>query len=634
MDLYPRLLEQKLLERNDCREIARLLHHELRVLMRSKKPIIDITERVRDFVKYYKRGLLPPSSSASLHIISFYKESKQYDSGIEFWNWVIQQNDQYVQLNTYGAAIELLAVFGKDLSYCEAVYAHALKRFPKNFNEYHLSHGAIVPFRGEPTVLLGTSMVLLQGIMTARLIHGDWRNAYLTLDTALRLHPTQVPNHFIDLILSERPIHEALQVFCLTCESGNKSRDNTPTVLLDLLGKTESIDLDKSHKLQYATAMITVLHSFLAGRGKVNAIHLGVFLDRTLQLALSGETDGMGPQVLVDEQIIKLASQVMEVFAALGVFADERTFNIIITNATKFRRGTMVAWAIELLESSGIHPSESARHGYLAAAGESRNASAVESIWNTHCQLTHATGAKLRHNDWKALANAARRADNAEFVYRQMDIYAVMDDEELVQKIISELEQIPDEHAIDHVINTSEFQHGNQSKWLSTFLTQLTSLQTIIVENRYRNMKETPIVRDEIWVLPQGVNEAWSSKLYNELSVDPAGSVPVEVTSCTNPTGFSLDELRYRNWRAINQLLIQAEAFEIQVKNSVEQAIKQGTPLEEAKSLRNIRNEAKQLKALSKNLGIHLQTLSDNGVSTMTEEEWRNKILTLRSVRS
>ena len=632
IDAYPKLL--KLLSRNDTCEIARLLHHKLRTLKKAKKPVENITKRVDEFVMHYKKRRIPPHPVASVHIIGFYKESKKYDAGIEFWNWVVQQDDNYVRLNTYGAAIELLAVYGKSLSYCEEVYDHAVKRFPTAFNEYHLSHGAILPHRGLPVQLLGTSMTLLQGILTARLIHGDWRNAYLTLDTALRLHPTQIPNHFIPLFLDERPIHEGFQVFCLICESGNSPEGRSLTTMIHLLGSLQSADNDEDHRSHYTTSMVTALRSFLASGAKLNQTHMDVFLYCALQAALTRKTDEQIHETIDDEKLIKLISQVIAIFATLDVALHTQTFSNIITVAAKAQRWAIIAWAIELSKSYGIHLPDTIRRMYLIAAGKSRSALKVESAWDTHCQATIAAGAILTHNDWKALVVAVSEANNVELLHRQMISHAAKNDAILLQKIAAQLKEIPESYEEDSSSVTSEFRLANESAWFSKFTAELAYLQNLIAENGYRNLQEAPPVRDTIWALPQNVDEEWSRKLYDDLSLDPVDLDPAKTNSSMGPTGFKLDELRYRNWKAINQLLIQVELFEARVTESVDEAIEKGTSSEEARSLNYIRSEPKKLRLLSKNLEIHLQVMKDISTSSMTEAQWRDKIINLRRARS
>ena len=76
-----------------------------------------------------------------------------------------------------------------------------------------------------------------------------------------------------------------------------------------------------------------------------------------------------------------------------------------------------------------------------------------------------------------------------------------------------------------------------------------------------------PLIRCSISHWPATVPEEWQRRLYNEFSSQSgvelsAVSVFYRGGKYPKPLGFSYSELRYRSWKAINNLLLQAEAFE------------------------------------------------------------------------
>lgn len=636
MATYPSLLEERLLLPHDSQEIARLLHNEFRNLATLQKSAKHIRQHVEDFQKLYESRQLPPHPKASLHLISYYKESKHFDQGIEFWSWIIQQDDNYLDLGTYGAAIELLATYGKSLSYCEEVYQHALKRFPSNFNEYHLSSGAIVSQREKPTIIPGTSMTLLQGITKARLVHGDWRNAYLALDTAMRLHPTQLPTHFVDLFLEERPFHEAFQVYCMICQSGSPLRFQSLTFVLNILRSAQQTEIKESHSPRHAIAMVTALHSYLASGNKVNTIHMNSFLQGILHMILINAPTYVMPTPARDETVIETISQVMAMFAMVGVLPEQSTFNTIFTMARMARRAELVGFAMQKLNVSGITPSDGVWRTYLSVAGEVGNAVQVKSIWIAYVKSKTASGGSLGLLDWRTLAKASGRANVVDFLNDQLQQHSMASDK-LVQIAKTELRDKTDTSNHTQLSMQTEGSNPDLSEDFSRFFKELSALQSLVAGHNHRNLKQSQPSRDGLWAGPNDADEVWQRKLYDELSVDPvrkssepSTTVDRNHSSPLSPTGFKLDELRYSSWKAINRLLLQAELFEAKVEEAVDNAILQGKPIEWSRSPHKAKNAERRLELLAANLKVHLQALNDTKINTMTEVQWREKVIRLR----
>ena len=635
---YPSLLEEKLLVSHDAEEIARLLHNEFRTLSTAKASAKHVLQHVETFQKLYRSRQIPPHPKASLHLISYYKESKQFDQGIELWNWIIQQDSKYVDLGTYGAAIELLAAYGKNLSYCEQVYQHALKRFPSNFNEYHLSPGAISSRREEPTAISGTSMILLQGITQARLFHGDWRNAYLALDTALRLHPTQLPSRFVNLFLEERPFHEAFQVYCIICQSGSLLRLYTLTFILNILRSAQQMQVEESHSPDHAIAMVTALRDYIASGNKVDVIHMNGFLQGVLHMILISAPSYGLPAAVTDEKVTETISQVMAVFKTLGVLPNEPTFNTIITMAAKSRRPELLVVAMQMVNVSGIMLSDKAWRTYLTAAGEVGSAAQVKSIWNNYFNLKSASGVTLNLTDWNVLAAASRKTYVVDFLNDQLQLHSMKIDG--LAQIAKE--ELGDEAKVsNHPQVPAQIHLGNSgwSRGFSQFFSELSALKALVGEHNYQNLKDFQPASDGLWSVPNDVNESWQRKLYDELSLDPTSksseastAVDEAHSSPVCPTGFKLDELRYLNWKVVNRLLLQAELFEAKVEEAVDNAIQQGKPTEWSRSSHKAKTTHKRLELLATNLKVHMQTLKDNTTKTMTETQWREKVLVLRRI--
>jgi hypothetical protein len=191
MELYPSLLAANILNSYDTRRITQALHVRIRNAHQDQARS-DLFPFVQQIVGDIRRGVLEPHNYAFVHLFGIYKDCKRFDEGCTLWQWLVQQDERYVSQAAYGAAIELMAYGGiMRLPDLESLYVDGLKRFPGTFAEYHLAPDAIVPDRSQPTTVKGIPTILLQGILSARILNRDWKNAYLALDTALRLYPTQ-----------------------------------------------------------------------------------------------------------------------------------------------------------------------------------------------------------------------------------------------------------------------------------------------------------------------------------------------------------------------------------------------------------------------------------------------------------
>ncbi|PNS14379.1 Pentatricopeptide repeat-containing protein 2, mitochondrial [Sphaceloma murrayae] len=111
------------------------------------------------------------------------------------------------------------------------MYRDYLKLFPGNFLEYHLSPNAVI---SSPTLVYpveGVPRQLLKSMTRARMHAKQSRLAYLTLDTALRLLPASLSmGHFEDLI-DHRPLTESFRLFQLGSRNIHSTRQDMVTAM-------------------------------------------------------------------------------------------------------------------------------------------------------------------------------------------------------------------------------------------------------------------------------------------------------------------------------------------------------------------------------------------------------------------
>ncbi|MCJ1353955.1 MAG: hypothetical protein MMC33_003942 [Icmadophila ericetorum] len=622
---YPALVP--LLQNIDTLEIARLLHHKVRSwALEGQGEIEPLKEAALQFQDLYKNGKLPAHPVASLHLVALWRDARQYDQGIEFCNWVMAQDDSYVDLRTYGVVIELLATYGQDLEYCESVYSHALKRFPRNFNEYHLSHGAILPNRSEPVQIPGTNMVLVQGITKARLVHGDWRNAYLALDTALRLYPTQVTKHTSDIFLGERPLQEAFQVHCLICQSGSQPSIAQFTRLLVSLRWARSFDDELRPTLQFVIAMLTSLHYHIAAKGELDQEHLSLLLRTCFEIVSEQPS-------LQQDQINELLSQILKIFNTVGISVTEHLTSFFPERDPK-GRVEVVLWALDNLVPSIEGLSGNSIRMLLARVAATRDATLMKKVW---ALVVNNPKVKLNAPIWKIFARVSASVDNAKFIRQQMETQHIVEGSDLAGIINMEIQQNrpAEEKQSAQTLAPDTFTEEEFNQFLSAFR----SFGRVIAEQNWSDLEESPPRQDTFYTCPFAVDESWQRKLWDELSLPPSNlrgnsdpKVALETPAARGVTGLTLEEVRYRNWKGINNLLLQAELFESRIQSSADAAIKDRTATSRLKGTFGIKNLKKLSELFHKQALERAQDIKIMSSWTWTEDEWRQKILTLRGV--
>ena len=144
------------------------------------------------------------------------------------------------------------------------------------------------------------------------------------------------------------------------------------------------------------------------------------------------------------------------------------------------------------------------------------------------------------------------------------------------------------------------------------------------------------LIRFSIWRWPAAVPEEWQRRLYDEFSSRSglelsAKSVLYKDGKAPKSLGVSYRELRYRSWKTINTLLLQAEAFETRDERLIDSQDLSGHSHPVAGShFSKKRDGSARLHHLPWLLE-HLNDIEKESNKQYNEEEWREKILNLRS---
>ena len=572
MAIYPRVVAAGVMTHDDVRELTQLLHSHQRIHASLDQAAKEaLFAHAKTIVFDLRRRALPPHQVASLHLLSYFKETQRYDAGVKFWNWLVRQDASHADARTYGAGIELLAYCGQPLRDLEVLYTRAIALFPGDFSAYHLSPGAIVPDRGRPTMISGVRMSLLQGILTARLLHGDWRNAYLALDTALRLYPTQLPPRIHELFLFERPISEGYKVFMVACRGGNVPRGALLTHLVDRLSEIQSSAWDLTTNAALAVAMINAARAFVGTGGRCEIFHLNALVNGLLGVLYNVEA-GSKAEIAVWESV----RNVEMAFNTRGVQRNTATYNTIISMGSKLGRPDVVAAVVGELEEQQLPQNAITARTLVAAGGSLQDEQLIRDGWSRLAQLE----ASLGPRDWQVLARACRKTGDMAFLEEQVSRHGAASSP-AVQAIVAR----ETAHAAKTTTKPSPRVSSSPSESLGGLKKAVGALVSQLRSPMLNDFSISPIPMGPLsWPSQRADGEEQAEEaLYNRLTTDPhAAATPDSAArdSLTNPplasTGVTLSNLRFENWRAVNELLTLAERNAAIEGAAVDAALKAG----------------------------------------------------------
>ncbi|KAI5206288.1 hypothetical protein E4T38_03865 [Aureobasidium subglaciale] len=600
--VYNVLRNQLPLGESDVADMARAVHTSFRLLPQSVRQTripAELNSLADLLVLDIQAKVLPPSYDAHLHLLSFYKESAAFEKGNAFWSWLVKQSDDYVNANLYGVALELFAFQGRPAEDTEQLYEKALDRFPGVFLQYHLAHNAVIADRAQPTAISGIPRALLQGILTARILRGDAKSAYLTLDTTFRLFPTKLPARFVTLFVQERPLNEAYKLFLLACQAGATPGHDALKILLSNLRKVVATrPLENAAMLR---AMVTACYAHVASGAALHNKSLNELVIAITGLLKDRAFAGMSSDQLrpITDGIGALISDLFGIWASQNSPPGIASFNSMIANlAGRGKRQDVIDHSLEALKHYGLKPNTVTFRSILTAAGEMGDAEAVRSAWTSLVANRIGTGAALELVDWQNLLNAARRIDNPDYVQQQLVNFQHIVPTHILDRMSTAIqvenfsrrsksdESPPSEYwmiaakstkildvlrqDIDYLSANLQSNRNFYAEPLSFSLQDRANVYAGIPEQHIRMVYDemTTDSSTTLDLLPPSVSE---SGLQAEIEVEKQGPA-------VSPTGYPLDELRYQNWKTINELLFYAKIHDREYMKAVDNAIKLGKP--------------------------------------------------------
>ena len=637
-ELYTVLIGQGSLEPVDTRVIARVL--ALALDSQPSSISIAISRYIGTFASHYVTKALPPHSEASTQLLSLYSMIGEHEMGARLWEWMVHQDDRYVSIKTYAQAITLAVAGNRHLRSCEELYEEALLRCSAEHVSLLLSPGVMLPHGLQSLKDVAIQPHLHLALFDARIRKGDWRTAYLNLDTAFRLWPSTISYLFLRAVLKGRPVHESYQVYLLFCQAGAFVRGKELHLLLDAMARACRDSVDFGLKLDLTKAMLEAILVFVNIKdARLDGRHLVCLIRGFLSILPrqslgSKQKDNQG-----DTAVSSFLSYLMEWFSTRGSKFGSDIFVTVIFWSTNLRNTSLLEWALKKLENTDQNvAAQNLCHvlynSLLNAAGEFRSPERVKIAWESLAKSLGRTKIGPRLIDWRTFADAAKRTGLVPYYNLQLDLFVSKGKiGALIAKQARFISRLRPVYPLDQA---SHADTPNTRIAIEAFVEGARALLGDFDAASSKETKNIPLIRCSIWCWPASVPEEWQRRLYDELSSISKVPLSAESALCRHgrarkPLDFSYSELRYRSWKTINNLLLQVEAFEHRKERLIEnQDLNSGS-----RSIpRSKISEKEDGSARPRHLPWlleHLDDIEKESNKQYNEEEWREKILNLRS---
>lgn len=546
MTSYPQLRGVSALAPEDISNLSRQLHTRYRI----DRITPQILPHLKTLIADLRSGAVPGHPLASVHILSCLKEMEEFTTANAFWEWLITQSDEYTDARVYGAGIENLAYQGEMLETLEELYTNALERYSSS----------VIPSIARDTGK-STRLMLFQGIITARLLHGDWAAAYEGFDVCVRLYPTLTPPRLYELIIYERPIMEGYIVFLMACRAGSPPKSLVLTPLLKGLW-SETRDIK---------AMVRAIYAFVGAGGKPSFQHLNSLIGAILS------SIGTAPKTAEhDDASVAAMSFIRDLIAAFGragVPPSRSTFNTIISVGGKLGRVDLVYGCLREMANARLDPNMVTYRIILNAFGQLHDPQAVQRAWGDLCSEKALGTEAWDLKDLRALVRACVRTNQTDFCLAELHRLRVPLGHTLYRAAISSITR--EEEKIRRAEDETAAAGVTASALTPDVKREINKLMRIFSAHQIHDFaasgtyvegiadidSEAPIFPD----IPQTELQKFYDTLTSSVSKVDIGEDPRQRTS----TGYSVSQLRFENWRSVNRLLYQAELHERETEQRI-----------------------------------------------------------------
>ena len=645
-ELYTALLGRGSLEPVDTLVIAKLL-----ILTLLNSPLASTTTALSKYIgifaSHYVTKALPPHSDASTLLLALYGHMRAHEMKARLWNWMVHQDDRYVSTKTYAEAVVSAARSNQSLRVCEELYEEALIRYSDKHVGLIHSPDFMLPHDLQDSTVRSIGVHLCFTIFDARLRKRDWRTAYLNLDTAFHLWPSTIDDRFLKPVLQGRPVHEGYQVYFLYCQAGAYVRGKELHVLLDSMARACGDSVDFGLKLDLIKAMLEAILLFVKIKdARLDARHLDCLIRGVLSILPRQGIRSTQNDSKVDTAVSSFLSYFMKWFSTRGSKPSVGTLTSVIYWSSKLMNSSLLEWGLQVFGDmdqnltlqklcNDYSPANLPLYNsLLCAAGEFRSAETVKIAWECLARCRKRAKDEPRLPDWRTFADAAKKTSLVPYYSSQLGLFVSRG--EIGALAAKQANYVSRLRRINRLDQAMYAETPDICIAIETFLQNARDILEDVKSTSLNRAKNIPLDRCSIWRWPANVPEEWQRRLYDGMSakssvVLPADLLPYIGGKARKSMGLSYRELRYRSWKTINNLLLQAEAFEHRKERlSESQDSTDGVQPIARSKLRKMDDGSTRPDHLPWLLE-HLDDIEKESNRQYNEEEWREKILNLRS---
>ena len=408
----------------------------------------------------------------------------------------------------------------QSLRACGELYEEALMRCSDKHVGLILSPGFMLPHDLRDSEDLFTRPHLCLAIFDARLRKGDWRTAYLTLDTAFVLWPSTINYLFFKTVLKARPVHESYQVYFLFCRAGAYIRGKELHTLLNSMAKACEDSVDFGLKLDLIKAMLETILSFVMVKdARLDTRHLDSLIRAFLSILPRQGLQSRQNDSKVDTVVFSFLSYLMEWFSKQGSKPSRGNLVTVISWSRKLRNSSLLEWGLQkfgdmdqnlTLQNLCNNCSPASYEFYnslLCAAGEFRSPKTVKIAWECLVRSLESKPDEPELRDWRIFAVAAKKTGLVPYYSSQLDLsVSKAEIGALLAKQANYVSRLLPINRLDQAMYT---EIPGIRIAIESFLQDARAILEDFVSTSLDRAKNIPSDRCSIWRWPVNVPEEW-----------------------------------------------------------------------------------------------------------------------------
>ena len=235
----------------------------------------------------------------------------------------------------------------------------------------------------------------------------------------------------------------------------------------------------------------------------------------------------------------------------------------------------------------------------VTSAGLLKNKDLIEEYWQKIVSTAEKNSVIIPFEDWITFTKACRRADHTDYFRGQLLKLPHAITERIERVIIQQID-LPELSSTSLGSYQSMTLEQLQSE-LSLLKTQMSNIEAAVMSGQPLDLRTTPFYMHIDPGYPSLGTGEDLRQIYDNFTTDPHQPPPPPpadgspIRTALSPTGIPLDDLRFRNWVTIHEMMDSAESYESDLQFALDAAIKAGEPLKGAPEILRLRKENPKL---------------------------------------